>query len=732
MKFPFYEQLDSKDCGIACLRMIAKFYGVHLTSAQIAEKSELSRDGMSLLQLEEIAKIVGFDTLSVHADFEKIKREAHLPCLALWRENHYVIIYRISKGKVHVADPAHGLIKYNDAEFLEAWQGTNNSKAKGFIILLSLSEHFDASTSAKTGNGHTYRLIVKHLYEYRALLSKLLFGLILGSLLSLIVPFLTQSLVDYGIRTKDLNFVTIILVGQLFVFAGRLSIEIIRSWIILQLSTRLNLTLISDFFAKLMSLPISYFDTKRTGDFIQRMNDHKRIETLLTTQSISVLFSAFNILLFGALLAWYNLLLFLIFLGTSVIYLVWVSFFLKRRKELDYKNFSRQSEEQSKVIELLQGMQEIKLHNAENQKRWGWERIQAKLFEISKSSLILEQFQSIGANFLNEIKNILITVLAASLVIKGEITLGMMMSVLYINGQLNSPLQQIAGFVFSVQDVKIAFERLSDIQSIDSEDYGQTRLEKLAVHDPLVLNDVSFKYKGSSKPVLNNISMIIPDQKITAIVGASGSGKTTLMKMLLKFYEPDLGSINFGRIDLKTIPSSEWREKCGVVMQEGYIFNDTIANNIALGKDTIDEERMRNAAKIANIEEFVASLPQGYNSTIGIEGTGLSTGQKQRILIARAVYKNPDILFFDEATSALDAINEKEIMQNLNTFFKGRTVVIIAHRLSTVMNADQIVLLENGAILESGNHTDLISAKGAYYKLVRNQLDVNRLNKNDE
>lgn len=565
----------------------------------------------------------------------------------------------------------------------------------------------------------------QYLFRYKKFIFQLALGLLVGSVLQLIFPFLTQSVVDVGIQNLDINFIYLVLIAQLLLFMGQTSVQIIRGWILLHLSTRINISLISDFFIKLMNLPIAFFDTKMTGDIMQRINDHQRIERLLTSTTLDTLFSLFNLVVFGAVLAWYDLKIFAIFFMGSAFYIIWVMLFLKRRKDLDYKRFNQMSNEQSKVIELINGMQEIKLHNAERQKRWSWEFLQARLYKISIKSLALEQTQSIGSSFVNEIKNIFITMFSAKLVIDGQITLGMMMAISYIIGQLNSPIQQLIGFVYSMQDAKIALERLSEIHNKeDEENIEEQKITEVAIDENILLNKVSFRYMGSSEEVLKNLDLEIPANKVTAIVGISGSGKTTLMKMLLKFYEPENGEIKLGNTNLNNISQKTWRENSGAVMQEGYIFNDTIANNIAIGETVVNQQKLRQAVKIANIQDFIEQLPLGYNTKIGMEGVGMSTGQKQRLLIARAVYKDPKIIFFDEATSALDANNEKIIMENLDTFFKGRTAVVIAHRLSTVKNADQIVLLEKGKIEEKGTHEELVKLKGKYYHLVKNQLEL--------
>ena len=578
---------------------------------------------------------------------------------------------------------------------------------------------------------------------------------------------MTQSVVDVGIQNQNIYFIYMVLAAQLFLFFGKTALELIRSWIILHLSTRINISLISDFFIKLMNLPISFFDVRMTGDIMQRINDHHRIERILTTSSLSVLFSVINMFIMGGVLAYYNLTIFAVFFIGSFLYFLWVILFLKRREVLDYKRFSEVSQEQSKVIELINGMQEIKLHNAEKQKRWGWEYIQARLFKVSMKSLVLEQTQSIGSNFINELKNIIIIFLSAKLVIDGSITLGMMMAITSIVGGLNGPIIQLIGFIREWQDAKISLARLSEIH--DKEDETQNDIEKvkeIPADSDIVIKDLDFRYVGSDVNVLENLNLVIPANKVTAIVGTSGSGKTTLMKLLLKFYEPNRGEISlspspspkergaetanetanetvnvirqesftpslwesrsFGRggLRLGIITQKAWRSHIGTVMQEGFIFNDTIANNIAIGQDVINKERLQYAADVANIKEFIESYPLRYNTKIGSEGVGMSTGQKQRLLIARAVYKNPEMLFFDEATSALDANNEKEIMEKLDVFFKNKTVVVIAHRLSTVMNADQIVVLEKGKIIEIGTHQELVALQGSYFKLVRNQLQL--------
>lgn len=732
-KFPFYKQADGKDCGATCLKIIAKHYGSSLNIQTLRELSETTREGSNLLSLSEGAEQIGFRTLGVKLSLEKLL-EAPLPCILHWNKNHYVVLYKIKSRKskveiIHISDPAFGLLEYSKEDFLKFWIGNNANETaeEGIALLLEPTPNFHLQTSSITKEEKTFgfKYLSKYLFKYKSFIIQLAVGLLAGSILQLIFPFLTQSIVDVGIQNQNMHFIWLVLIAQLFLFFGKTALEFTRSWILLHLSTRINISLISDFFIKLMNLPISFFDVRMTGDIMQRINDHSRIERILTTSSLSVLFSVVNMIIMGGVLAYYNLQIFGIFFLGSLLYFGWIVLFLKRREELDYKQFSEVSQEQSKVIELINGMQEIKLHNAEKQKRWGWEYVQARLFKVSMQGLVLEQSQSIGSNFINELKNIFIVFMSAKLVIDGEITLGMMMAISSIVGNLNAPVMQLIGFVRELQDAKISLARLGEIH--DKEDESQTENESIKdipEKADIFLKDVSFRYTGSDTFVLDKLNLNIPKNKVTAVVGVSGSGKTTLMKMLLKFYEPVEGNIHYNIIDLKNISQKTWRNHIGSVMQEGYVFNDTIANNIAVGVDIIDKKRLQYATDVANIKSFVDSLPLGYNTKIGMEGMGMSTGQKQRLLIARAVYKNPEMLFFDEATSALDANNEKEIMEKLDVFFKEKTVVVIAHRLSTVMNADQIVVLDKGKIIEQGNHNELVALKGNYYQLIKNQLQL--------
>lgn len=727
MTFPFLPQKDAMSCGPSCIRMIAKYYGRNHTLEKLCDYSNIGRQGISMLGMSQAAERIGFRTRGVKIDFSTLKKSVVLPCVVHWNQNHFVVVYKITAKKVYISDPGIGNIKYSHEEFFKHWcSGRKDGSLIGLALLLEPSPDFYLVDDDEKNERRNLSFLLKYIRPYKKLLAQLMLGLFVGSVLQLLFPFLTQSLVDYGIGGQNLSFVYLVLIAQLALFFSRMSVDFIKGWILLHVGTRINISLISDFLIKLMKLPIGFFDTKLIGDILQRINDHKRIEQFLTISVPGIVFSFFNFFVFGLVLLFYNIMIFGIFLVFTCFYIGWILLFMKARRNLDFKTFSRQAENQSNIIQLVTGIQEIKLNNCERTKRWDWEQIQAGLFRLNRKRLALSQYQQVGALFFNEGKNILITFLVAKLVIEGQLTLGMMLSVQYILGQLNSPIEQFVGFIHAWQDARISYERMGEIH--DKPDEYQSKysyVNELPSQNPLYIHALDFRYPGSgSELVLNNLSLEIPHGKITAIVGASGSGKTTLLKMLLGFYEPLKGKISAGSYPLVSIEPSLWRQKCGVVMQDGFIFSDTIAGNIALGTEYVDPTRIQYALKIANIEEFVNSLPLGLSTKIGQEGVGLSQGQKQRLLIARAVYKNPEYLFFDEATNALDANNEKIIMENLSDFFSGRTVVIVAHRLSTVKNADQIIVLNKGEIVEKGNHKELSQLKGYYFELVKNQLEL--------
>jgi ATP-binding cassette, subfamily B, bacterial len=738
-KFPFYKQYDEMDCGPASLRIVCKYFGKDVSLDYLRTLSNTTRAGSSLLGISEAAEKVGFRTTGAKISFNDLAEESPLPCIAHWQQKHFVVIYKISKPSffsfikkrknetIFISDPAHGLLTYTKEEFLKNWAVANE---EGIILALEPGIGFDTAIPEEQAD-RTHKglwFIGRYLLRYRQLMVQLLVGLLAGSMLQLIFPFLTQNIVDIGIRQHNLHFIYLVLLAQLFLFLGKTSIEILRGYILMHLSTRININLLTDFFIKLMKLPLGFFDTKMTGDILQRINDYQRVESFLTSGTLNMVFSFINLTVFSIVLFIYSPLIFGVFIAGTILYFIWITYFMKKRASLDYKRFSQLSENQEKNLELILGMQEIKLHNAERKKRWQWEDLQVKLFKINLKALTLGQVQTSGASVINELKNIIISFLAARLVLTGDssFTLGVMLAVSYIIGQLNSPVLQLVDFIKSWQDARLSIDRINEIHNkADEEPAGKVFTNQIPKGD-IIISNLNFRYQGTSmaEDVLSNVSITIPRNKVTAIVGSSGSGKTTLMKLLLKFYEPVSGSIKVGGSMLSSISHHAWRDTCGVVMQEGYIFNDTIAHNIAVRDDEIDTARLKKAAQMANIHDHIMEMPLHYNTKIGQSGSGLSTGQKQRILIARAIYKNPDVLFFDEATSALDARNEKIIVENLEEFYKGKTVVVIAHRLSTVKHADNIIVLEKGRIIEIGNHRELVEEKGFYFNLVKNQLEL--------
>lgn len=721
--FPYYKQPDQMDCGPTCLRMVAKYYGRNFRVETLRKLCEINKEGVSLLGISDAAEKIGLRSLGVKLNAEQLK-EAELPCILHWRQNHFVVLYKIKNHKYYLADPADGLVTLSEADFNRNWQGDKET-TEGIALLLATTPKFYEQDDEK-GSEVRWSFLLRYLITYRKLVIQLLFGLGIGSLLQLIVPFLTQSVVDIGINTRNLNFIYIILIAQSMLIIGRVSVEFIRSWILLHVSTRVNISILTDFLIKLMKLPMSFFDTKMTGDIMQRMNDQKKIESFLTGSTLSTVFSLFNLLVFSVVLAYYNTAIFFVFVISSTLYTAWILIFLKRRRVLNYKSFEVSAKNQSSIVQLVGGMQEIKLNNCEQQKRWEWEHIQARLFKFNVKNLALSQYQQGGSTFINEGTNLLITFLSAKAVIDGNLTLGAMMAVQYIIGQLNSPIQQFLGFIQGYQDAKISLERLNEIHQMeDEEPTGKEWNHVLPENKSISINNLTFRYPGAgNEPVLENIDLHIPQGKTTAIVGMSGSGKTTILKLLLRFYESEKGEIKIGDQPLSNISFKTWRGQCGVVMQDGFIFSDSIERNIAVGDEYPDKDKLRHAIKVANIQDFIDGLPLGLNTKIGAEGNGISQGQRQRMLIARAVYKDPQYIFFDEATNALDANNERVIMDNLAEFFRGRTVIIVAHRLSTVSNVDNIIVLDKGHIIEQGTHYELTSLKGDYYRLVKNQLEL--------
>lgn len=720
------------DCGPTCVRMVAKYYGKSVDIETLRQYSAISKEGVSLLGIAEAAEKIGFSSRGVSLTFDELIRDAGLPAIIHWEQNHFVVVTpKVNRRKIQIADPAKGIITYTKEEFCKHWISSsyeNNGEGLGVALLLEPTPLFyqqaDEEEVQKSGLG--WGRLLQYMAKHKTNIYRVFLAMGIASLLQLVFPFLTQSIVDTGINTNNLTFIYLVLIAQLVLFFSRMVVEFIRSRLLLYISTHINASILSDFWIKLMKLPISFFDTKMTGDIIQRLGDHRRIESFLTGSTLSVLFSLVNLVMFSGVLLWYDKTIFFIFASGSILYFFWIKLFLKFRRQLDFKRFAVSSKENTATMQLIYGMQEIKLNGAEQAKRWEWESLQAQLFKLGFRGLSLSQYQQAGVFFINEGKNILITFFVAKAVLDGYLTLGQMMSIQYIIGQLNSPVEQLIGFVQSAQDAKISLERLNEIHELEEEEpAGKPFLIQLPENRSVELQHVSFTYPGAgNEPVLKNIDLKIPAGKVTAIVGMSGSGKTTLLKLLLKFYENYQGEIKVGESTLKYISPRQWRKACGSVMQDGFIFNDTIAKNIAVSDEVPDYNKLVHACKVASIFSYIEGLPLGFNTKIGAEGNGISAGQKQRILIARAVYKNPEYLFFDEATNALDANNEKAIMESLEEFFRGKTVIVVAHRLSTVKHADNIIVLEKGCIAEQGTHHELVGQKGIYYGLVRNQLEL--------
>lgn len=725
--FPFYQQHDAMDCGAACLKMIAKHYGRYYSMERLRGFTYLGREGVSLLGISDAAEEIGLQTLAVQTTFDQLASVIPMPCIAHWNdEEHFVVIYRVTKNYVWIVDPQEGKFKLPKAEFIQHW-GSGQSRdgaQQGVLLLLQVTPEFYQQEGDKIDKSG-FRYVLSYFWQYKGLLSQLALGLLLGIIIMFILPFLIQSVVDIGIGNLDMSFIQLILICQLLLFTTQIAVDYFRSWILLHLSVRVNITLVSDYLFKLTKLPISYFDKRQSGDLLQRINDHERIQRFMSSTSLSALFYLVNYIVFGFILAVWSMPIFWVFLGGTLLYISWVLFFARKKKAVDYRHFDEAAENQNSLMELINGMQDIKLYNAEKSKRWSWERIQARLFRTSLSTMRLQQYQRIGARFFNETKNVLIIFLAVIAVQDSMMTIGTLVAIIYILGMINSQITALIEFLVAYQESKISLERIDEIHQIKDEEKLGEKTSLLPKSSTLELDDVFFQYSGPHSPmILKGLKMKIPKGKVTAIVGRSGSGKSTLIKLLLQFYEPTEGSIRVGKVNLSNVSPKAWRSKCGVVMQDGFIFSDSIAKNVALGEEIIDKERLLHALDVANMRNFVETLPQAYDTRIGASGLGLSQGQKQRLLIARAIYKDPDYLFFDEATTALDAYGEMVVMENLREVFYNKTVVIIAHRLSTVRDADHIIVMEDGEVAEQGQHDDLTIRRGAYFQLVRNQLEL--------
>lgn len=717
------------DCGPTCLRMVAKFYGKNYSLQNLRDRCHITREGVSLLGISDAAESIGFRTTGVKVTWRQMVEEMPLPCIVHWNQRHFVVVYDVVKKhgvyKVMVADPASGLLEYTEEDFRGLWLESER-KTEGIALILEPTPKFYEEESDDERRHYGFGYVLKYLRPYRTYIIQILLAMLTASVISLLMPFITQSVVDKGIGTGSLSLIVVLLIAQLTLTLGGLANNLIRSWLMLHTTSRVSISLISDFLCKLMRLPIAFFDSKMVGDIMQRIGDYNRIQTFLTGSLLSMVIAVVSFVVYGLIMAGYNATIFIVFLIGASLYVLWVLLFMKRRRKLDYMRFQQASANQSNIVQLIGGMQEIKLNNCEKQKRWEWEAIQARLFKVGVKSLTLGQVQEIGSTFIDQTKNILMSFIAAKSVIDGGMTLGMMMALQYIMGQINAPISQFISFVQSAQDASISLDRLGEIHEMkDEEPAEEERIKDIPSDADIVFRDVVFQYDGPHSPrVLDEVSLTIPSGKVTAIVGASGSGKTTMLKMMLGFYPPVSGEVLLGNVSLKNYSESRWRARCGTVMQEGYIFSDTIAANIAVSEEYPDMERVRWAVGVSNIKYWIEGLPLGYGTKIGADGHGLSSGQKQRILIARAAYKDSRYLFFDEATNSLDANNERTIMENLERLFSEKTVVVVAHRLSTVKNADNIIVLDKGRIAEQGTHSQLTALRGKYYELVKNQLEL--------
>lgn len=729
MRYVSYIQHDSMDCGPTCLRMVARFYGKSYSLQNLRDRCHITREGVSLLGISDAAESIGFRTTGVKVTWTQMVEEMPMPCIVHWNQRHFVVVYDVVKKrgsyKVVVADPASGLLEYKAEDFLKSWL-ESEEKTEGIALILEPTPKFYEEDGDDERRHYGFAYVLKYLRPFRSYIIQILLAMLTASVISLLMPFITQSVVDKGIGTGSLSLIVVLLIAQLTLTLGGLANNLIRSWLMLHTTSRVSISLISDFLCKLMRLPIAFFDSKMVGDIMQRIGDYNRIQTFLTGSLLSMVIAVVSFVVYGFIMAGYNATIFIVFLIGASLYVLWVLLFMKRRRKLDYMRFQQASANQSNIVQLIGGMQEIKLNNCEKQKRWEWEAIQARLFKVGVKSLTLGQVQEIGSTFIDQTKNILMSFIAAKSVIDGGMTLGMMMALQYIMGQINAPISQFISFVQSAQDASISLDRLGEIHEMkDEEPVEEERIKDIPSDADIVFRDVVFQYDGPHSPkVLDEVSLTIPSGKVTAIVGASGSGKTTMLKMMLGFYPPVSGEVLLGNVSLKNYSESRWRARCGTVMQEGYIFSDTIAANMAVSEEYPDMDRVRWAAGVSNINGWIEGLPLGYGTKIGADGHGLSSGQRQRILIARAAYKDSRYLFFDEATNSLDANNERTIMENLERLFADKTVVVVAHRLSTVKNADNIIVLDKGRIAEQGTHLQLTALRGKYYELVKNQLEL--------
>ncbi len=718
MAFPYNQQLEAMDCGAACLRMVSRFHGRDYNLEHLRERTHISRDGVTLAGISDGAENIGLQTLALEVTLDQLREDIPLPCILPWLEEHFVVLYKIKGEKFHVADPdpSISLATYSAAEMLTYWRGT--------CLVLEPTPEFKVKGLDEIDKG-SLGYVLGYIAKYRRLLVQLLIGLLLGGVLQLVLPYLIKNLVDIGIVYDDWNFIVLVILAQAALFITSTAIAALRRAILSHIGGRVNISLISDFISKLTKLPMTFFNSRMAADLLQRINDHERVQRFLTGQTLMSLFSFVNFIVFGVVLAMWNTTILLVFVAGTLLHVGWLFFFQLRKRDLDHRRFDQSADSQGQLMEIIGGISEIKLYGAERQKRWAWERSQARLYRTGLKLMYLDQLQRTGSSLFNEGKNLIITSIAALAVINNTMTIGMLVAIHYILAQLNSVVNDLTDFIRHYQESMISLERMSEIHNKEDEDKTGEKLGYVPEKGDLEIKDLVFQYGGAQSPkVLKSITATIRRGQVTAIVGSSGSGKSTLLKILMGFYVPIDGSVTLDGTQIAAIENKKWREKIGVVLQDGYLFSDTIAKNIALGEEIIDQKRLLNAVRIARIQTFIEWLPMGYKTPIGEKGMGLSQGQKQRILLARAIYKNPEILFLDEPTTGLNAFTEMLIMDDLLAHFRGKTVIMVADRHTTIERADQIVVLETGEIVESGQHQELMYRRGSYYRMVENQKEL--------
>lgn len=723
-RFPVEYQMDSQDCGPASLKIIAKHFGKFYSLQFMRDRCGITKEGVSLLDLSIGAESIGLRTLAIKCTTNDVVNSIPFPAILFWKNSHFVVVYHSDKKHIWVSDPAKGRIKYSHEEFKQGWY--QKGEKRGVLLAVEPTAEFKDSKAEREQKKNSFSSILKYFFPYKHNFGLIFIIMLVVTALQGMLPFISKAVIDVGIRTSDIKFIHMVLIGNISILLSIMIFNVLRDWILLHITARVNIALISDYLIKLMKLPVTFFENKLMGDILQRAQDHERIRSFIMNNSLALIFSTFTFVIFAIILLIYNAVIFYIFLAGSILYVCWVLLFLSIRKKLDWEYFELLSRNQSYWVETVSAIQDIKIYNYEKYRRWKWEEIQARLYHVNKRVLAITNAQNLGAQFIESIKNMGIVFFCAMAVIKGDITFGVMISTQFIIGMLNGPLVQFINFVVGAQYAKISFLRINEIRQLEDEEellsIGNTSI--LPEKKTIRLENVHFQYTQNSPLVLRNIYLQIPEDKITAIVGGSGSGKSTLLKLLVRLYKPSYGEIKMDTMNVNAINLHQWRNLCGVVMQDGKMFSDTILNNIVLDADRIDYDWLREVCRIAQIEDEINAMPKGFETIVGETGRGLSGGQKQRLLIARALYKNPKFLFLDEATNALDSINERKIVDALNNAFQQRTVVVIAHRLSTIRNADQIVVLDKGFIVEAGNHQTLMEKKGHYFELVSSQMQI--------